>query len=224
MRVRCYCPKCKGKFINPSTKEQYSLTTSQQLPQTELNELRQPTLTSELNGLSQQIQISSTKINILDTKEQGTALVNESSYNEIILDYNNKENDDNNDLLSEEELAEDIRYSNINEFEDFLAPNIDYENEFQSKLRVPTSYDNILIWLLKFQSDFKVSKTGTEVLTKYICQLLCEYSDANLFKDFLNLMYMLRKHLKIDNFITYSVCPKCDKLYTTKKKKNNSPC
>ncbi|CAG8632415.1 1517_t:CDS:2, partial [Gigaspora margarita] len=192
------------KFVDPHTKEQHSLTTSQQLPQTELNKLRQPTLTSKLNGLSQQTvatvdswsdierdnneplpglnneplssldmdnlsflpkkhqQTSSAKINILDTKEQGAALV-------------------------DEKLAEDIRYSNINEFEDFSAPNIDYENEFQSRIRVPTSYDIILIWLLKFQSDFKVSETGTEVLTKYIHQLLCEY-----------------------------VCPKCDKLYNEK--------
>ncbi|CAG8578580.1 19555_t:CDS:1 [Gigaspora margarita] len=52
-RVRCYCLKCKGKLVDPYTKEQYSLTTSQQSPQTDLNELRQPTLTSELNGLSQ---------------------------------------------------------------------------------------------------------------------------------------------------------------------------
>ncbi|KAF0501902.1 hypothetical protein F8M41_019890 [Gigaspora margarita] len=178
-RVRCYCPKCKGKFVDPRTKEQHSLTTSQQLPQTELNELRQPTLTSELNVLSQQTvttvdswsdierednepsspglnneplssldmdnlsflpkkrqQTSSAKINILDTKEQGAALVDESRDNKIMLDYNDEEDDDDNDLLSEEELAEDIWYSNINEFEDFSAPNIDYENEFQSRLRV----------------------------------------------------------------------------------------
>ncbi|CAG8758158.1 27615_t:CDS:1, partial [Dentiscutata erythropus] len=29
-------------------------------------------------------------------------------------------------------------------------------------------------------------------------------------------MYMLQKHLKIGNFITYSVCPKGNKLYTEK--------
>ncbi|KAF0496849.1 hypothetical protein F8M41_020922 [Gigaspora margarita] len=64
-------------------------------------------------------QTSTTKINILDTKEKGAALVDESSDNEIMLDYNDEDDDDDNDLLFEEELAEDIRYSNINEFEDF---------------------------------------------------------------------------------------------------------
>ncbi|CAG8829017.1 26472_t:CDS:2, partial [Dentiscutata erythropus] len=42
------------------------------------------------------------------------------------------------------------------------------------------------------------------------------FGDENLFKDFPISIYMLRKHLKIGNFITYSVCPKCDKLYTEK--------
>ncbi|CAG8819728.1 11435_t:CDS:1, partial [Dentiscutata erythropus] len=114
------------------------------------------------------------------------------------------------------ELAEGIRYSNINEFEDYSAPNIDYENESQPRLRIPYSFDDILIWLLKFQSNFKVPETAIEILIKYIHQLLCEFGDENLFKDFSTSMYMLRKHLKISNFITYSVCLKCDKLYTKK--------
>ncbi|CAG8802759.1 25828_t:CDS:1, partial [Dentiscutata erythropus] len=83
------------------------------------------------------------------------------------------------------ELAKGIRYSNINKFEDYSAPNIDYENKSQSRLRIPSSFDDILIWLLKFQSNFKVSKTATKILIKYIWQLLCEFGDENLFKDFL---------------------------------------
>ena len=57
---------------------------------------------------------------------------------------------------------------------------------------------------------------ATEVLVKYIRQLLYKFGDENLFKDFPTSMYMFKKHLKIDDFITYSVCPKCDKLYTEK--------
>jgi len=34
-------------------------------------------------------------------------------------------------------------------------------------------------------------------------------------------MHKLRKHLKIDNFITYSVCPSCNKLYTKKEVVNS---
>ncbi|CAG8805427.1 26170_t:CDS:2, partial [Dentiscutata erythropus] len=71
------------------------------------------------------------KINILDTEEQ------------VIT------------LADEKELDKGIRYNNIDEFEDYLVPNIDYKNEFQSRLRILSSFDNILIWLLKFQSDFK---------------------------------------------------------------------
>ncbi|CAG8617784.1 23985_t:CDS:1, partial [Dentiscutata erythropus] len=114
------------------------------------------------------------------------------------------------------ELAEGIRYSNINEFEDYSAPNIDYENESQPRLRIPSSFNDILIWLLKFQSNFKVPEIATKILIKYICQLLYEFGDENLFKDFPTSIYIFRKHLKIGNFITYSVYPKCNKLYTEK--------
>ncbi|CAG8849905.1 45326_t:CDS:2, partial [Gigaspora margarita] len=213
--VRCYCPKCKGKLVDPRTKEQHSLTTSQQSSQTDLNELRQPTQTSELSGLSQQ---SVTTIDSLsdierDNNESSSGLNDELSSS---LDINNLSFLPKKRQQTSKELAEGIRYSNINEFEDYSAPNIDYENEFQSRFRLPSSFDDILIWVLKFQSDFKVSETATEVLVKYIRQLLCKFGDENLFKDFPTSIYMLRKHLKLDNFITYSVCPKCDKLYTKK--------
>ena len=56
MRVKCYCKKCNGKLVDPRTKDQHSLNTSQQLT-LDLNELRQSTqmtsMTSELSGLSQ---------------------------------------------------------------------------------------------------------------------------------------------------------------------------
>ncbi|CAG8558244.1 24361_t:CDS:2, partial [Dentiscutata erythropus] len=194
-RVICNCPKCKGKFVNPRTKKQHSLTTSQQSSQTDLNEIRQPALSKELSSL-----------NI------------ERDDNELLpsLDIDNLSFLPKKRQQTSKELAEGIRYSNINEFEDYSAPNIDYENEFQPRLRILSSFDDILIWLLKFQSDFKVPETATEILIKYIRQLLCKFGDENLFKDFLTLMYMLRKHLKIGNFITYSVYLKCNKLYTEK--------
>ncbi|CAG8788727.1 28243_t:CDS:2, partial [Dentiscutata erythropus] len=136
---------CKSKFVNPRTKEQHSLTTSQQLSQTDLNEIRQPALSKELKRDDNELlpsldidnlsflpkkrqQTSSAKINILNAKEQ------------VITS------------ADEKELAKDIRYSNINEFENYLAPNIDYENESQPRLRILSSFDDILIWLLKFQS------------------------------------------------------------------------
>ena len=53
MRIKCHCKKCNSKLVDPCTKSQHSLITSQQrqqLPQTELNELRQPTwIASELS-------------------------------------------------------------------------------------------------------------------------------------------------------------------------------
>jgi hypothetical protein len=66
-----------------------------------------------------------------------------------------------------------------------------------------------------------VSEEATEVLVKYIHRLLCEFGDENLFENFLSSMYKLRKHLKIDNFITYSVCQSCNKLYTKKEVVNS---
>lgn len=256
MSVKCHCKKCNGKLVDPRTKHRHSLTTGQQrqqLPQTGLNELRQPTrIASELSGLSQQSvtidscsdneipsshgnelpssldmdnlsflpkkrrQTSRAKMTILDTEKSVITSEDESSDNNIMLNYNNSDDDDS---LSEE-LTEGIRYSHIDEFEDYSAPNIDYE-EFRSSPRVSSIYDDILIWLLKFQSRFKVSEEATEVLVKYIRQLLCEFGDENLFENFPSSIHKLRKHLKIDDFITYSVCPSCNKLYTKKEVVNS---
>ncbi len=205
--VNYYCQKCNGKLDDPHTKKQHFLITSQQLSQTEFNELRQPTgIASEFSSLSQQSittidsksdnelqsgsnnelpsslnmddlsfllrkhsQTSTAKMIVLNSEEPATILGDESSNNNIVLDYNNSDNDDGS--LSEE-LAEDIRYSNINEFEDYSALDIDYEKEFQSSSRVSSIYDNILIWQLKYQSQFKVSEEATEVLVQYIRKLL----------------------------------------------------
>ena len=77
----------------------------------------------------------------------------------------------------------------------------------QFSFRSSSNYDDILIWLLKFQSDFKISEGATEALVKFICQILCKFGGEDLFEDFPNSMYMLRKHFKFDNnFVTYSVC------------------
>ncbi|CAG8786752.1 12909_t:CDS:2, partial [Dentiscutata erythropus] len=182
----------KGKFIDPCTKKQHSLTTSQQLSQTDLNKIRQPALSKELNSLSQLSSLSQQSVTTIDSLSD----IKRDNNNELLpsLDINNLS------FLPKKyqqtsKLAEDIQYSNINKFEDYSVPNIDYENESQLKLRIPST---------------------TEILIKYIHQLLCEFGDENLFKDFPTSMFMLRKHLKISNFITYSVCPKYDKLYTKK--------
>jgi hypothetical protein len=56
MSVKCHCKKCNDKLVDLRTKNQHFLTTSQQrqqLLQTGLNELRQPTwIALELSGLS----------------------------------------------------------------------------------------------------------------------------------------------------------------------------
>ncbi|CAG8751323.1 6514_t:CDS:2, partial [Ambispora leptoticha] len=197
MTINCYCQKCNSKLVDPRTKNRHSQS------QTGFNELRQPTrIASELSGLSQQ---SVTTIDSRSDNELPSGPDNELPSS---LDM------DDLSFLPRKQLAEEIRYSNINEFEDYSVPDIDYEKEFQSNPRVSSIFDDILIWLLKYQSQFKVSEEATEVLVKYIQRLLCEFGDENIFQNFLSSMHKLRKHLKIDNFITYSVCPNCDKLYT----------
>ncbi|CAG8673027.1 20554_t:CDS:2, partial [Dentiscutata erythropus] len=231
-RVICNCLKCKDKFVDPCTKEQHSLTTSQQLSQTDLNGIKQPALSKELSSLNQLSSLSQQSVTTIDSLSDIERDDNEllSSLDIDNLSFLSKKRQQTSSAkinilnaeeqvitsADEKELAKGIQYSNINKFEDYSAPNIDYENKSQPRLRIPSSFDDILIWLLKFQSNFKVPETATEILIKYIRQLLCEFGDKNLFKNFPTSMYMLRKHLKIGNFITYSVCPKCNKLYTEK--------
>jgi len=92
-------------------------------------------------------QTSRAKMTILDTEKSAITSEDESSNDNIMLNYNNSDDDDS---LSEE-LTKGIRYSHIDEFKDYSALNIDYK-EFRSSSRVLSIYDDILIWLLKFQS------------------------------------------------------------------------
>ena len=57
-------------------------------------------------------------MNISNIKEPAIPLADESSDDNIMLNYDN----DDDELLSEEEVTEDIQYSNTNKFKDYSAP------------------------------------------------------------------------------------------------------
>jgi hypothetical protein len=103
-------------------------------------------------------------------------------------DYDDDSNDDNN-----EEGEDDDNY------EQFDTPN-DYADSW------------VVLWILKYQSRFRLSDVAVNVLIKFFWQLLQDINYER-FKEFPSSLYIAKKLLKASKLLNYAVCQSCDTLY-----------
>ena len=131
-------------------------------------------------------------------------------------DYKDVENtvDSENSIETEQEDGYNLSEDDIL-FEDFTAPDFNDFDDFDFNLNMNISFNDawILIWILKYQSRFRLSDVAIDSLVKFFRMVLLDIDDIR-FKDFPTSSYMLRKLLGIGKQTnTYAVCPDCNALY-----------
>lgn len=125
------------------------------------------------------------------------------------------EDDDNihTDESSENDITDDENHEDeySEYFEDYSHPTFDSPRT--SEIPKTDQFTWILIWIMKFRSNYKLSDSATEALIKFIKLLLkeCENPEHNSFPKSL---YMARKTLGLaDRFKCFAACRTCHKLY-----------
>src|SRR6185437_2869948 len=118
---------------------------------------------------------------------------------EDTADDKNNENDDKNDG----------EFFNV--FEDYSHPTFDPANilEFPKE----DQFTWILIWIMKFRSNYKLLDAATEALIKFVKLLLKECGNLN-HELFPKSLYKVKQLLGlVDQFTSFAACQKCHKLY-----------
>lgn len=127
----------------------------------------------------------------------------------------NSGNSDNNTEDSEDsgnvDVNEDVddEFSNI--FEDYSHPMFDLPGASKHPKQSRTM--RILIWIMKFRSNFRLPDTATEILIKFVRMLLEDCGDSE-YELFPKSLYLARQTLGlVDQFVSFAACQKCHKLY-----------
>src|SRR6185437_13284036 len=128
----------------------------------------------------------------------------DSNGNDEFSEYSNDDaDDDGNDDGNDDEF--------FDVFEDYSHPAFDLPEN--SKLPREDRFTWILIWIMKFRSNYNLPNTATEALIKFVKILLkdCENIDHESFP---NTLYKVKKSLGLVNqFTSFVACQKCHKLY-----------
>ncbi|CAG8794983.1 19847_t:CDS:1, partial [Dentiscutata erythropus] len=144
--------------------------------------------------------------------------------NDELLDNSDNmiENNDNDNNYSEDATDDPEFYEEIEDLESisinlFQAPKVD----FDKPAHIPEPNINIndilwiLIWVFKFQERFQLSNVVTNTLISFLC-LLLRSIDKSRFDKFPSNIDRARDILNFDRQNkTFTVCPKCNKLYNT---------
>jgi hypothetical protein len=129
-------------------------------------------------------------------------------------DGNDKEEgDDDNDGNDEEEGDDDDgNDGNDEEGDDDNNNNYNYEQFDIPNTTFDCANSWIVLWILKYQSRFRLSDVAINVLIKFFRQVLQDVSYAR-FKEFPSSLFIVKKLLKVGKCSNYAVCPCCNTLY-----------
>jgi len=122
---------------------------------------------------------------------------------------------DGNDILDTPEM-----------FEDYSAPPLHPTTD--NPPVVPNSWNHVVLWILRWQTQFKIPASAIDVLIKFLNNVLGQSQSTGNLDDFPSSLYMARKLLGLENlFVEYVACTACHKLYARDKvvehKENNLP-
>ncbi|CAG8632037.1 9527_t:CDS:2 [Funneliformis caledonium] len=190
------CNICKGKKVNPRTKESH--TKERELPVRNEPSKMQKQLSS--HGGNKNISYPLVLIEqILNSDEDQN--IDESDISE--------DNDDELDKLGEDDSEQHVDfdalvYDNKNEGVESAIPDIN------------SGFTWIIYWIFKFQERYRLPNTTVNSLIKFIRYILV-LIDGNTYSKFPKSLYMARKTFSIsDQLIKYATCKKCCKLYAIK--------
>jgi hypothetical protein len=146
------------------------------------------------------------------------------------------ENDYGNDNFEEEVVRDDVENDYcIDDFEDddhedddledddnfekeglFASPEIDSDEVFVIKSLNDSMETEIILWIFKFQQQFKLSDVALEALIKFLHIVLTRLNKLQ-FKNFPKSLYMAKKMLNIfQPKMQLAVCNNCHKLHNVK--------
>ena len=126
-------------------------------------------------------------------------------------DFDNSKDSDSNSSTEDDErdVRNDAEFSN--NFEDYSHPVFDLPTTSELPKQDRTVW--ILIWIMKFRSNFKLPDTATEALIKFI-RILLEECGGSEYESFPKSLYLARQTLGlVDQFTCFAACQKCHKLY-----------
>ncbi|CAG8713387.1 11921_t:CDS:2, partial [Funneliformis caledonium] len=90
-------------------------------------------------------------------------------------------------------------------------PNYDFPENFNDLQNIDEDW--IIVFILRFQTRFRLPDIAIDTLIKFIKHVLTEL-DHEQFKNFPTSLYTTRKKLKLKHqFVTFSVCSSCHKLH-----------
>ena len=158
-------------------------------------------------GTFRPINIESTESNSDNSNGNVTDEYNGNNIDDICSDESSEDTaDDKND---ENDDKNDGEFFNV--FEDYSHPTFDPANilEFPKE----DQFTWILIWIMKFRSNYKLSDAATEALIKFVKLLLKECGNLN-HELFPKSLYKVKQLLGlVDQFTSFTACQKCHKLY-----------
>ena len=100
-----------------------------------------------------------------------------------------------------------------NNFENYSHPIFDLPDASNPPMPKQDRIVKILIWIMKFRSNYKLPDTATEILIKFLSILLKECGGSE-YESFPETLYLARQTLGlVDQFVNFAACQKCHKLY-----------
>src|SRR3954469_2400516 len=135
---------------------------------------------------------------------------NDTDSDNTSFDDNNDNNDDD-DGDDDDDDDDDDNDNNDNIFEDYSPPNYNLPDNFNDIQNISEEW--IIIFILRFQTRYRLPDTAIDTLIKFVKHILTEL-DCDRFKDFPTSLYTARKKLGLKHqFVNFSVCPSCHKLH-----------
>ena len=137
----------------------------------------------------------------------------------ILSDYITKD-DDSDESSTQSDKGSSNNDEFLNDFEDYSHSTFDFLNT--SKLPKEDRFTWIIIWIMKFRSNYNLPNTAIEDLIKFIRLLLNECNVPN-HESFPKSLYKAKNYLGlIDRFVTFAACQKYHKLNKNEDMEHNN--
>ena len=231
-KVPCFCSNCEGSLVEVRTKAQHELLDENLANVSEDNLLPPLPVINEPSEVLENPEIQEN----IDCKSYQLTTLNEQKIDEVQQDKllprkckprytstrvlvsdveqeNSTSRETAKDQIYDENEEDNEPADNISEiFEDYSCPSFELLREPNV---APTNNQIlwILLWIMKFRLRFNISEVATEALIKFIKLVLDEIGGI-AYEKFPATLYKARNSLGIeDQFHSFVVCTKCNKLY-----------
>jgi len=150
--------------------------------------------------------------------------INSSSDHEGFIEPNDEDEDGEDCEDSEDSEDDGVSFIEGEEGDDDDDGNENSDNDVDSDRFLSeedgapnTTFNNadswVLLWILKYQSRFRLPDVAIDALIKFFQQVLQD-ADYERFKEFPPSLYIVKKKLQVGKCLNYAVCPKCNTLYS----------